>query len=208
MLLTGALIGISIAFILTFLTLDLQFVIFLCIFLIMLSFLFIELLTINKLEGGVLQILEINQDRNMRCLRVTMVNNNLLEGEDLFKGIYKTLQNNKDYLNCGFQKIIILSVVLATDKEYNLHSNILINNNTTFKEYYSTISHELNRYNNLQYGYHNELISRYVMLTWNVDNKQNMLIKQTHKPSLNGRRSYSTVANKWYKGLITPPRLI
>jgi hypothetical protein len=161
-----------------------------------------------------LEILEINQNRNMRCLKVTMVNNNLLEGEELFKGIYKTLMENKDFLNFGFQKIIILSVVLVTDKEYNLHSNVLINNESSFNEYYSTISHELDRYNNLQYGYHNEEISRYVMLAWNVDNEKNLLIKQTYTSNrlnpkkvnggLTNHRNYSTYTNKWYKGLINP----
>ena len=139
----------------------------------MLSFLLIEFLIHKGLNSNKdLQILEINQDRNMRCLKITLVNNNLLEGEDLFKGIYKTLMNNKTFLNFGFQKIIILSVVLVSEKEHNLHSNILINNDTTFNEYYKAISHELDRYNNLQYGYHNEEISRYVMLAWNVDNKK------------------------------------
>jgi hypothetical protein len=201
----------------TFLPLTFNYIFLLTFSLILLSFLLIEILTTQNLEGRELQILEINQNKNMRCLKITMVNNNLLEGDELFKGIYKTLMNNKDFLKFGFQKIIILSVVLASDQEYNLHSNILINNNTTFKEYYSTISHELERYNNLQYGYHNELISRYQILTWNVDNKQNMLIKQTHNTlttqKLNHKqtnipsnvRNYSTnTTNKWFKGLITP----
>jgi len=140
-----------------------------------------------------------------------MVNNNLLEGEDLFKAIYTTLMNNKSFLNFGFQKIIILSVVLLSESEHNLHSNILISNDTTFKEYYSTISHELANYNNLQYGYHNEAISRYVVLAWNVDNAKNLLIKQTYstnkltKSPLGLSRSYSTLSTrKWYKGLINP----
>ena len=59
-----------------------------------------------------LQILEINTNKNMRCLKITMINNNSLEGEYLFKGIYKTLMNSKEFLNFGNQKIIILSVVL------------------------------------------------------------------------------------------------
>ena len=146
----------------------------------------------------------------MRNISITMVNNNLLEGEDLFKGIYNTLITNKEFLNFGYQKIIILSVVLISGSEHNLHSNILINNNTSFKVYYSTIAHELSKYNNLQYGYHNESISRYIMLAWNVDNAQNLLIKQTYTtnkltkiPGLS--RSYSTVnTRKWFKGLINP----
>jgi len=199
--------------------LDISELLYYLILLNILSFSLIELLiSSNKLESS-LQILEVKTDNNMRCLKITMSNNHLLEGEDLFKGIYTTLMNNKDFLNFGFQKIIILSVVLFSDSEHNLHSNILINNDTTFKEYYSTISHELDKYNNLQYGYHNESISRYVMLAWNVDNKQNLKIKQTYTTNklkkvikspitlspLTLSRSYSTLnTKKWFKGLINP----
>ena len=29
-----------------------------------------------------------------------MINNNLLEGEELFKAIYETLMNNQDFIQC------------------------------------------------------------------------------------------------------------
>jgi hypothetical protein len=54
----------------------------------------IEILIYNNQQPSTLDILEINHNRNMRCLKITMVNNNLLEGDDLFKGIYKTLMEN------------------------------------------------------------------------------------------------------------------
>jgi hypothetical protein len=180
------------------------------------NFTLIEVLIFNNTEPSTLQILEINHDKNMRCLKVTMVNKKLLEGEDLFKGIYTTLMNNKEFLTFGFQKIIILSVVLLSESEHNIHSNILIDNDTPFIDYYNEISKDLSKYNNLQYGYHNETISRYVMLAWNVDNEKNLLIKQTYTTNklnklnkLNNTplsvRSYSTLTNrKWFKGLINP----
>jgi hypothetical protein len=171
----------------------------------LINFTLIEILINNNKETSSLQILEINYNKNMRNIKITMVNNNLLEGEELFKGIYTTLIENKDFLNFGYQKIIILSVVLLSESEHNLHSNILINNDTPFEEYYSTICHELDKYNKLQYGYHNEVISRYVVLAWNVDNAKNLKIKQTYTanklkkfPSNNlGQiRKYSSLKNK------------
>jgi hypothetical protein len=131
------------------------------------NFTIIEVLIFNNKPISTLQILEVKTNKNMRCLNITMVNNNLLEGEELFKGIYTTLMNNKEFLNFGNQKIIILSVVLISESEHNLHSNVLINNDTTFEQYYSTISHELSKYNNLQYGYNNE--SRYMILAWDIE---------------------------------------
>jgi hypothetical protein len=221
-ILIGILIGIVISYVasqgynqITFL-LDILPLLYFLTLLYLSSFSLIELLiSNNKLESS-LQILEVKTDNNMRCLKITMSNNSLLEGEELFKGIYTTLMNNKEFLNFGFQKIIILSVVLVSDSEHNIHSNILINNDTTYIEYHSTISHELDKYNNLQYGYHNEAISRYIMLAWNVDNKQNLLIKQTYttnklkkviKSPSTLSRSYSTLTPKnkqWFKGLINP----
>jgi hypothetical protein len=111
-----------------------------------------------------LNILETNHDVNMRCLKFTMKNNNCLEGENLFKGIYETLINNEQFIKFGFNKIIILSVTLSNNREYNIHSNTLIANDTTFEDYYLFVSSELSNYNNLQYGYHNEEIIKYNVL--------------------------------------------
>jgi hypothetical protein len=97
---------------------------------------------------------------------------------------------------------------------------ILINNITTFNEYYDIIKNQLDRYNNLQYGYHNEQISRFLIKTWNVDNHRNLKIIQTNKAaniqystiSKNGelKRTFtsSAVVNKWYNSLIKPLSLL
>jgi hypothetical protein len=159
-----------------------------------------------------------------------MINNNLLEGEELFKAIYETLMNNQDFIEFGFKKIIILSCTLESGKEYNLHCNILLTNDTTFEDYYSYVKKDLNNYNNLQHGYHNESVLRYNVLCWNVDNLQNLKIKQTYnalelktipKKYRNSfkdqgmiieRKSFSTSAaissKNWYKGLIKPLSLV
>jgi hypothetical protein len=144
-ILIGILIGIVISYVasqgynqVTFL-LDILPLLYFLTLLYLSSFSLIELLiSNNKLESS-LQILEVKTDNNMRCLKITMSNNSLLEGEELFKGIYTTLMNNKEFLNFGFQKIIILSVVLVSDSEHNIHSNILINNDTTYIEYHSNL---------------------------------------------------------------------
>jgi hypothetical protein len=113
-----------------------------------------------------------------------MINNNSLSGEDLFKGLYQTLMSNKDFINFGFHKIIILSVTLSNNREYNIHSNILIDNETPFEDYYLYVSKDLSNYNNLEYGYHNEEILRYNILCWNVDDLKNSKIKQTYNALL------------------------
>ena len=220
---------------------DFKILILLILTLILYSFVIIELILMYNKKfstGQGLQMLEVNHHKNMRCLKFTMVNNNLLEGEQLFKGIFDTLINNEDFLGFGFSKIIILSVTLITGQEHNLHSNILIDNNTKFDEYYHLVSPQLSNYYNLQYGYNNENVSSYNVLVWNSDNLKNIKIKQTlnaleiqgfndsvkdmwfrrgfpakFKYNMHGKAYFSTscvVGNKsnWYKGLIHPISLV
>ena len=95
-----------------------------------------------------------------------------LEKQSNFLAFCSLLVSENDFL----QKIIILSVVLSSNKEHNLHSNILVDNETSFDDYYHFVCNELDKYNTLQYGYHNEEIIRYVIKAWNVDNKKNLKI--------------------------------
>lgn len=168
-----------------------------------------------------LNILEIKYDKDLRCLNFTMSNPTGLEGKELFKALYNSLTNNQEYLNFGFKKVIIISAILDTLQEFNLHSNILVDNLTSFEDYYLYISKELNNYYNLEYGYSSETIIRFVVKVWNVDNKQNLHIKQTHNTLKWSRRYFNqqnispsslrlfststiTKASHWSKGLITP----
>lgn len=131
-------------------------------------------------------------------------------------------------MNFGFQKILILSAVLENNnKEVNLHSNILIDNETSFEEYYNEISKDIDNYYNLEYGYNNQTIVRYIVKVWNVDNHKNLNIKQTHNAiSITRRykshlisesnrriRGFSTSAilnneKHWSVGKITPLSLL
>lgn len=197
-----------------------------------LSFTLIELLIYHNKELSLLKLIEVKTNPNMRCLTLTMENDNLLTGEELFNGIYNTIMSNNEFKSFGFQKIIILSCVLEDFKEFNLHSNTLIDNDTTFVDYYSEISNDLTNYNNLEYGYHNLNIVRYVIKTWNCDNLNNLNIKITNNSITMERqgnsnsnklnlakitnysvtsqsRHYSTSNKKhWSQGLISPLSLV
>ena len=209
----------------TYLNYEVKVLLLTNLFFIIISLVLIEININHKDKLSTLKILETYYDNNMRCLKFTMSNSNQLENENLFKGIYQTLMNNKEFIKLGYYKVIILSVTLSNNREYNLHSNTLITNLTTFEDYYKFVSNEIANYNNLQYGYHNEEVLLYNVLCWNVDDKNNSKIKQTHntlipKTSNSKRigfqniRSFSTstqkisVVNastrKWYKGLIKP----
>jgi hypothetical protein len=71
-----------------------------------------------------------------------------LERRDLFNAIYLFLMNNKEFLDFGEHKVIIVSGKIKNET-FNLHHNILIKNNTTFEEYWNKIEDILeNRYEN------------------------------------------------------------
>ena len=196
-------------------TTSLKIVILLSIFIIYLSTSLIDLIILyNEFNSNLsLKIVDVNYDKSLRSLSIVMINDELIDdNEGLFEGIFNTLQNCDEFNNFGNEKIIILSCILENNKEVNLHSNVLINNLTTFEEYYNSISDDLDNYSNLQYGYNNQLIIKFIIKAWDVSNLKNVRIKSTHnaitteRKSFNSqKRSYSTVASpKWSKGLITP----
>ena len=224
------LMGILIGMLLTMLTIDLTILMGINLTFIIISILLTDALSNLDTSLKMMKLIEVNQDINMRCLKFSMTNDTLLEGEDLFKAIYESLMSNSDFIKFGYKKIIILSCTLESGKEYNLHCNTLLTNDTSFEDYYSCVSEDLSNYNNLQYGYHNESVLKYNVLCWNVDNHQNLKIKQTYnalevksvpKKYRNifknsgltiERKSFSTssvnFSKNWYKGLIQPLSLV
>lgn len=184
-ILIGILIGLSISFTPGFNQIRASLEIFsvLLYFIVLLYYLnytLMEFLIFVNLDLSFLKILEIKTNKNERSLRITMGNENLLEGEKLFKGIYNTIMNNEEFRSFGYRKIIILSCVLEDFKECNLHSNVLIDNDTSFADYYNEILNDLSGYNNLEYGYNNLNIIRYTVKVWNCSNLNNLNIKMTH----------------------------
>lgn len=153
-----------------------QLLLYLLSLLYFLSFTLLELLIFSNNEISYLKILEIKTVENQRSLTITMSKEYLLEGENLIKGIYNTIMNNEEFINFGYQKIIILSCTLEDNKECNLHSNILIDNETPFTDYYNEILNDLSGYNNLEYGYNNQSIVRFTVKVWNCSNYKNINI--------------------------------
>jgi hypothetical protein len=191
---------------------DLLVLLYFSSLLIFISFCLVYILIMRNKIIIKLNVLELSYDRSMRSLDITLSNPNLLEDKELFESIYQTLFNLPEFKQFGYDKILILSCSLASGQIYNLHSNILINNDTSFDTYYNTLEKELTNYNNLQYGYHNEAIINYKVKVWNVDNKKNLIIKKTHNTYSSFNKigqvrmfNNSSVLNRnWYTGLIKP----
>jgi len=72
---------------------------------------------------------------NSEYLEYTLINNNLLGKHDVLLSFYTTLKNDETFINFGYNKIIIITAI-SDDLIFNFHSNVLINNDTSFKYYY------------------------------------------------------------------------
>jgi hypothetical protein len=84
--------------------------------------------------------------------------------------------NNKDFLNLGEHKVIIVNGKIKNDT-FNLHHNILIKNNTTFYDYWNEIEDILE--NVSEEGYAFVGIPIIEINVWNMDLYANKKIKIT-----------------------------
>jgi hypothetical protein len=93
---------------------------------------------INKIENNLsednLTLLRTSRNLIGRNIGFILNNDKLLERKELFYAIYMFLMNNKDLLDFGFHKFVIVN---GRNKKnsFNLHHNILIKNKTTFLDY-------------------------------------------------------------------------
>ena len=81
----------------------------------------------------------LNLGRNKNFI---LNNHKLLENEDLFFAIYMFLMTNREFLSFGEHKVIIVNGKMK-DYTFNLHHNVLIKNDTSFKAYWNKIKDAL-----------------------------------------------------------------
>lgn len=86
---------------------------------------------------------------------------------------------NDKFLNFGKYKIIIIKAVINQNLSYMLHHNVLLDNNTTFKEYYDKVKDHINNNYSNNSTYPTEEIPYFEILVWNVDEYRNKHIKIT-----------------------------
>ena len=134
----------------------------------------------NTMENSLLEdkvtLIRISKNTLGRNINFVLSNDKLLEKKDLFYQIYHFLMNNKDFLDFGEHKVIIVNGRIKNDT-FNLHHNILLKNNTTFEEYWNKIEDFLE--NNYDEGYAINGIPMIEINVWNMDLYANKKIKIT-----------------------------
>jgi hypothetical protein len=125
-----------------------------------------------------LKLISLTYDDSARFLLFEFSNNNLKNYRQLLGSIYTTLMNHDRFLNFGFNKVIITSAVIF-NKEYSFHHNVLINNNTTFDEYFEQVSNYIDMHYDEDNNYGVDVIPIFRIKVWNMDNHTNRNIKLT-----------------------------
>lgn len=92
----------------------------------------------NLLSDDKLTLIRISRNTLGRNISFILNNKKLLEKKNLFFQIYMFLMTNKDFLDFGEYKVIIVNGKIKNDT-FNLHHNILIKNDTNFYDYWIKI---------------------------------------------------------------------
>ena len=103
----------------------------------------------NYFEEGSVKTIEDNtpkvnkeprlvKDVNGRFIRILFDNEYCLTSNDLIKLTYEYLLNYTPYLEFGYKKVII-PYALLDEQVYTIHHNILLNNDTSFEDYYEQV---------------------------------------------------------------------
>ena len=143
-------------------------------------------------DKGYLSLVRSVYQPKGRYIELTYSNNYLLEQYKVLKELHKSLFSNDEFLKFGYQKVIIVMAVVGK-QTFSFHHNILINNNTTFKQYYNQIKDHINDLHDD--GYEINKVNYFKVLVWNVDHLANKNIKIT-KDATNAVTSLSTTVGQ------------
>ena len=147
----------------------------------------------------------------MRSLKFVIHNNDLLDNHEVLKPIFDTLKNDDRFINFGYNKIIIITAIFD-NFIFNFHHNVVINNDTSFEDYYLKVKDIINSHydNEEESAFELDNIPTFVILVWNIDNFKNKHIKITSDARTisnkfnNQKRSYHNFINPLKIKQLTP----
>jgi DNA polymerase type B, organellar and viral len=123
-------------------------------------------------------LINTSYDKKGRYFTFTLTNNYLLDNKQILRAMFDFMMSNPKFTEFGNNKIIIVKAIINQNLSYSLHHNILLNNKTTFNEYYGKVKdHINNHYSNL--AYQTDTIPQFEILVWNVDDLRNKHIQIT-----------------------------
>lgn len=158
------------------------------------------ILTVNNyLNKDLIKLIAIENSKKMedgdsRVLVLTYQTSKGLPLDKSLELVFNNLKISDEFLNFGVRKIIIVSAITSTG-ELMLHRNVLIDNNTTFEEYYSKIKDDIVKFSDPGYNHSGEIYTTFRAKIWNVDLYANTKIKRSLSTLNMSKRSYSTLGS-------------
>ena len=115
-------------------------------------------------------------DEQERFKEFLFDNGDLLENYEALKMAYTKLIMMDEYINFCHTKIVMTLAVIE-GKTYSFHHNVVVDNNTTFEQYFSKVEHHIQT--KFYDGYGIDIIDRFIIRVWDIDDVKNGKIKRT-----------------------------
>ena len=132
--------------------------------------------SLSKLNPDAMTVKLKNSDDDERFKEYYVDNNHLLESYDALKFMYNKLMNTVDFLEFGETKVLMVLAIIE-GKTYSFHQNVVIDNNTTFEQYYSKVEEHIRT--KFDDGYGIDIINTFIVRVWDITDLRNANIKQT-----------------------------
>lgn len=163
--------------------------------------------TISKLydERVNISLNELSYDEKGRYYLYTLSNNNLLSHYSALKAVFTWLMKDKRFIDFGLKKVIIVSA-LDDEQEYQKHCNVLIDNNTTFEQYYTKIKDIINQRYIENYAI--DTVKFFRVLVWNMDDLSNKNIKLTSESLTVNKKDIKTTEKTSNSAATLKPNLM
>ena len=88
-------------------------------------------------ESDKMTIIKKTFDEDLRCLTITLKNNDELDVRAICKNVFNVLTNDEDYQEFGDKKAVMVIAITDNNQEYSLHHNVYFHNGSTEFDYYN-----------------------------------------------------------------------
>ena len=132
--------------------------------------------SLSKLNPDAMTVKLKNSDDDERFKEYYVDNNHLLESYEALNFMYNKLMNTVDFLEFGETKVLMVLAIIE-GKTYSFHQNVVIDNNTTFEQYYSKVEEHIRT--KFDDGYGIDIINTFIVRVWDITDLRNANIKQT-----------------------------
>ena len=126
-----------------------------------------------------IELIKVTVPEGLRYVEFLFNNSNLLSINEALPTIWHILTNNRDYILMGDSKIIMTHVIgLVQDSdpiEISLHSNVAVNKNTTFNQFFNIIKGKLK--GTFLEGYSFDVPNLFRVRVWKADHLKNTNIR-------------------------------